>query len=224
MFARWLFAPTPPEPPDGDRERNGTAADRSARVTLVPDHPDAQLVARIRQGDPLAFETLFREHAVPVRRAAYAIVRDAAAAEDVVQDVFVWLWHHRADWNPNTGIRPYLYGAVRRRALSVVRLDRNEDRRRAEAALRGDPDAPALMGHPEPLPDVALDAEEVQTLVWRSIDALPGPRRAILALRWRERMSWEGIAESLGSTVIAVKRQHSRALATLRERIFPEGS
>ncbi|MBN2307628.1 MAG: RNA polymerase subunit sigma-24, partial [Candidatus Hydrogenedentes bacterium] len=49
---------------------------------------DRELIERIRTGNEAAFNTLFDRHADRVRRRAMGIVRDAAAAEDLVQEVF----------------------------------------------------------------------------------------------------------------------------------------
>lgn len=53
---------------------------------------DEFLVARIASGDQLAMQALFARHRVPVYRWLVRILRDEAAAEDVLSEVFLDVW------------------------------------------------------------------------------------------------------------------------------------
>jgi RNA polymerase sigma-70 factor, ECF subfamily len=73
------------------------------------------------------FERVVAEHRPMMVMAAEAVVRDAAAAEDVVQDVLMQLWLHPERFDPGRGrLGPYLTMLARSRAL---------DRWRSRAAL-----------------------------------------------------------------------------------------
>ena len=91
---------------------------------------DVQLVARCADGDEGALAELYDRFG----RAAYAlalrIVRDATAAEDVVQEAFLDLWRSAARFDPARS-RPasYLLTFVHRRAVDLIRRERARPQR-----------------------------------------------------------------------------------------------
>src|SRR5688572_8158150 len=85
-------------------------------------------IARIRGGDRPAFEALFREHYSALCEFAHRYVQSREAAEDLVQEVFLSVWTHRESLEIRDGLRAYLYGAVRNRALNSIEHRRVEQR------------------------------------------------------------------------------------------------
>ena len=179
--------------------------------------PDEQeLVLRVRDGDPAAFEAVFHRYFAAVLRFAASFGVAAETAEDLAQDVFAWIWTHQREWAPRGDILSYLLAAVRNRALDVVRTDR----RRTEVTARyAEPGvSPAMSVGAMPADAQVEDAERNQ-LVWRTILALPEQRRTVLLLRWRHGLEWEEIARIMETTVAAARMNHSRAMHLLRERL-----
>ena len=73
--------------------------------------------------DPEAFSAAYKRLAPTARAAAEGVLRDAAAAEDVVQDVFCTLWVHPEGWSPERGsLTTYVRLMARSRFGSVRRL------------------------------------------------------------------------------------------------------
>lgn len=177
---------------------------------------DPQLLLRIRSGDAAAFEILFRTYFAASLRFAQSFVEDSDVAEDLVQEVFGWVWLHRAEWAPPPDLLSYLLTAVRNRALDFVRTAR----RRSDISVRyiGLGESPA-MAAPERGADASMEADEQRTAVWRAIMGLPEQRRTVLVLRWRHGFDWDEVARIMGTTVAAARMNHSRALAELRRRL-----
>lgn len=160
-------------------------------------------------GADTALETLYAEHYLPLVRIAGLLLRDHAAAEDVVQDAFVamhasWPQLRRAD-----AAGPYLRRAVvnrcrsRQRHLQVVE-------RKAPAPM---PDAPSA----EHLAMVRLDRGDVM----RALTGLPPRQREAVVLRYYADLSEAQIAEAMGCSRGAVKSHASRGLAALRAVLEP---
>ena len=139
--------------------------------------------------------------------AATAIVGDRHRAEEIVQDAFERCFRR---WNRVSQLdRP---GAWARRvaineAISVARRSSSEDRavQRFGAMAR-----PPRAGVADPL--AALDDEGV----WAAVRALPRDQAAAIALRYGADLSVEDIAETLQTTVPAVKSLLHRGRAALR--------
>jgi RNA polymerase sigma-70 factor (ECF subfamily) len=145
-------------------------------VAVVPGVPviapprrrsDAALVRAARAGDAEAVEELFRRHWPLAYRAAYLVVRDRAAAEDVAQEAFLKAVAALDRFDRRRPIGPWLHRIAVNRAIDWTR-ERAVRRERSEA-----PEAAA-----EPGPD-GLSGELVAAL-----GALSAEHRAVVVLRY----------------------------------------
>ena len=177
----------------------------------------AELVERLRAGDPAAFDAMYQEFVGPLRSWAYRHVRSREAAVEIVHDVFLAVWRGRAQLAVREGLRAYLYGATRNRALDWLSRE-SVRRRRSERAVREGYAAPASR------PADAGEAEPAEMLhaIVEAIEAMPERRRVVCSLRWRQGMSLAEIATSLGISQKTVETQLSRGLKQLRDRFQPE--
>jgi RNA polymerase sigma-70 factor, ECF subfamily len=174
---------------------------------------DRDLVNRVRTGDDKALESIFREHYAGLVAFAARYVGERARAEELVQSLFADLWADRARWRVDRSVRGYLYTAVRNRALNA--------RRRALVEVDWEPVAhvaelDAIQWRP-PRPDEALEMAEDADRLAAAIARLPERCRITMQLRWRDRLSYQEIAETLGISVKGVENQLARGLKALRE-------
>ena len=173
------------------------------------------LVERLRASVARALEELFRQQYVPLCRFAERYLRDRAAAEDLVQDLFAALWARRGRLDLRGGLRAYLFASVRNRALNVRKHRLVEsDWERDEAA----PEVRALHRAPR-RPDELLDERERNTRLRAAIALLPERCRLVMQLRWQEQLAHSEIAAILGISVKGVEIQLSRGLRALRARV-----
>src|SRR5512146_1948765 len=120
-------------------ERLATARGDAPDTVSSPSEPSPEVlthwIARIADGDTVAFEALF--HAFYDRLCVYAetYVRSSHAAEEIVDDVFLALWAGRARLRPQRAVASYLYVAVRNRALNQLRRRKMEHQYAERAEL-----------------------------------------------------------------------------------------
>ncbi|HEY6219622.1 MAG TPA: sigma-70 family RNA polymerase sigma factor [Gemmatimonadaceae bacterium] len=159
-----------------------------------------------------AFEAVFRTHYESLARFAFRILRDRAAAEDVVQEVFGNLWDERRTVRP-MNIRAYLFTAVRNRAL-------NDARRTGRLSSLDDDEAdlPSPIASNDPTPDQQYDLVELRSRLSEALADLPERQASAMLLRWRDELSYEEIASILGISVAGVEKHLTRGLAALRQR------
>jgi len=151
--------------------------------------------------DSLTFEEFVTTRSPAFLRLAYALTRDHAHAEDLLQTALArtWpMWKRIAD-DPE----PYM-----RRVLVNTHISWWRRRWNGERATGELPEVAA--GHPQSTVD---DRDEV----WRALARLPKRQRAVLVLRYFEELSEAEIADVLGCAPGTVKSLASRALARLRE-------
>lgn len=156
-----------------------------------------------------AFETIFRTHYQALVGFGARYTGSTAAAEEVVQDVFLGLWRQRHAMPPSDKIRPYLYRAVHNRALNVVRHERVVRAREAELA------EPAVA----PSSEEEVMRRETERVVREAIDRLPERCRLIFILSREQRLTYAQIADAAGVSIKTVETQMGRALRALRSAL-----
>jgi RNA polymerase sigma-70 factor (ECF subfamily) len=185
-------------------EPSGTVG---ARVAAAAERePDARLVAAMARGDRAALGALYDLHAPIVMGLAKKMLRDQAAAEDLVHDVFLEAWQHAAEFDAARGsVRVWL--VVRARSRALDRLGRAA--RDARAVDRVALDLPAAATASAP---AAIDGARVRGL----LADLPGDLREVLDLAYFEGLSATESGVRLGIPAGTVKSRLARALDHLR--------
>jgi RNA polymerase sigma-70 factor (ECF subfamily) len=154
--------------------------------------------------DQLAVAAQFRLHEEALRRFLYAMVRDRALAEDLVQDVFVEACRAPERLAAAEPPEAWLFTVARRRALNALRASSRFRAALTRLAGRREPDGPPA------------DAE--LGVAFALLEALDAPTRALLLLRYVHGFSSPELAEITGRSPAAVRKQLERARATLLDR------
>jgi RNA polymerase sigma factor (sigma-70 family) len=174
---------------------------------------ERELVLRAQRGDPRAYEELVRPHEEIAFRVAYVITRNAADAEDAVQDALTKAWRALGRFRAGEPLRPWLL----RIAANEARNRRRSAGRRERLALR----AAESSGEAAPSPeDVVLDASERARLL-SALDELSADAREMLACRYLLDLSEEETAAALDIARGTVKSRTARALGRLKEAYGP---
>ena len=174
----------------------------------MPDSQDRALLERFVQGDPAAFESLFRHLEVEVFRWIVRIVRDAGAAEDVLVEAFLRAYRGRARFDPSRS-----FGAWMRRIATNAALDQLRATRREAGWAATDDRTPAPAGAD---PDVG----ESIVLAFRR---LPPKLQIVATLALVEEQPYAEIADALDLPVGTVKSRVFRAVRALRRELADLG-
>jgi RNA polymerase sigma-70 factor (ECF subfamily) len=169
---------------------------------------DEDLMARIATGDQAAFHRLARRHAPRALGLARRITRNAADAEEIVQEALLRVWINAPRWRPTATIGTWLYRVVvnlclkQRRRISLVELEPGMD--------------PV-----DPAPDATtrIDVDETAHRVAEAIAALPDRQRVALVLSYYEGLSNAEAAVMLETTVSGIEALLVRAKRTLRAKL-----
>lgn len=90
---------------------------------------DKQLLASMQQGNQAAFDKLFRRYYATLCAYARRFV-SLEDAEEIVQELFVWIWESRETLFIETSVSQYLFKATYRRSLNHI--TRNQVKQRAD--------------------------------------------------------------------------------------------
>ncbi|HZI21754.1 MAG TPA: sigma-70 family RNA polymerase sigma factor [Gemmatimonadales bacterium] len=186
--------------------------DRKAAGSRDDDEP--ALVARALAGDRTALGVLVTRFAAPVRRLAYAILRDADEAEDAAQDGVLQALVKLDRYDPTRPFGPWLMRIVTNAAI---------DRRRRRA-VRDTSELDEELAGGGPLPDVDVDRLALRQRLAMALDKLPERYRVAVVLFDVEGYSQAEIAEILGvapgtvrSAVFHARRRLRRWLEDWKE-------
>ena len=181
--------------------------------SVGPPSDERAYAEEVRQSNKEALEALFRAFYAELVAFAEAQVRERAAAEDLVGEIFLEIWQRGQSWQPEGALRPYLYGAVRKKCLMHFRQRYARTRHHAEADVEGH----AGKGGPEQ----AFRSRELERAGVEAVEALPERRRLIFILSRYQGLSYAEIAAVLGLSVHTVRNQMAHALRFLRTRLAP---
>jgi RNA polymerase sigma-70 factor, ECF subfamily len=189
---------------------------------------DAELMARVREGDESAFDRLMERHRPAVYHFLRSLFADPGRAEDGAQETFLRLWLARHRYRPEAPLRSYLYRIARNYFLNRVRdepevLVADLAEPGASAPAGGQPTAPlwqmTIAPEPAPLPDDLLVARYRVWRIRRAVASLPAHHRLVFTLAHDESLSYREIARILEIPVGTVKSRMSAAVRMLRERL-----
>lgn len=150
------------------------------------------------------FTKLVDDHSRLVLGAAYRILGNCAAAEDVHQDVFTAIWQRWESYNGDTRWPAYLYRCAVRKAIDHAKASRKT--RSIDAVSE-----PAA---PDDADSVAITTEMKDRLT-NCISKLPDRQAEVFVMYRIEGKSYDQIAEVLECSAQTVRVHMHRALAQL---------
>jgi RNA polymerase sigma-70 factor (ECF subfamily) len=161
------------------------------------------LIRAAQRGSSEAVEELFRRHWPAAHRAAYLIVQDAAAAEDIAQEAFVAALRALDRFDRRRPFAPWLHRIVANRAI---------DWSRARTARREvQVDEASVAGREDLAPP--------SSAVLRALHDLPADQRAVVVLRHLLGYTPGQVAKLLGLPRGTVNSRLRRALDRLADEI-----
>ena len=185
--------------------QKGSGATDSGELELC------RLMAGYLDGQLAAFDALYAALAPRIRGYMLALCRDAALADDLVQDTFMQLHRSRRTYEPGRPVTPWAFAIARhvflmhrRRTFRRVRF---EGTLAAEAAARSD--------HAVDGSRVFIDREAVQ---W-ALRHVPADQREAVVMHHLEGWSFAEIAARLGIRVNAAKTRAFRGMRKLKQQL-----
>jgi RNA polymerase sigma-70 factor, ECF subfamily len=206
--------------PDKDQPQVDTSQSSANAVIQIDEIPDETLLEQVCQGTKEALGILFRRHARIVRNVAYRILRNEAEADDLVQDVFIFIFRKAVLFNASK--------STARSWIVQVTYHRAFDRRRHLIARhfyasRGleDADLNVADGRYEILfSEWSLDGIWGKESAARLRELLSPSQLSTIELHFFEGYTLEEIADRLGQTLGNIRHHYHRGLEKLRKPAF----
>jgi RNA polymerase sigma-70 factor (ECF subfamily) len=179
----------------------------------IEDRHDRELVEAVLAGDRFAFRTLFEEYRDRVYNLAAFTLGDAAAAEDVLQTVFLNVHRALPKFRFESSLATWIY-----------RIALNECAARRPRPSRTYTPIEALLGSGDEIdpglgPFDRLAQSERQEILQRAVLELSPKLRTVVVLKYVDGLSYDEIATVLGCSHGTVASRLHRALAELERRL-----
>ncbi len=184
-------------------------------MTKSKSYNESELVARLKDGDPKAFEILFDQYSSKLYHFVNKYLDNKEESEEIVQDVFLNLWRHKKEIRSIEAFKSYLYKI----ALNNIRnfftkkhvREKHKQLIAQEYLFTNESDAEKL------------NYEKVIRKVDELIEQLPEKRREIFLLSRKEGLDISEISKYLGISESTVKNQITSAVSFLKGEVKKRG-
>ena len=189
-------------------------------MNLKNDLSDTELLRSMLAGDDEALTLLYRRRQAGVYRFALQMSGSKSIAEDVTQEVFLFLMREGKVFDPARGsVSAFLFGVARNYVLRRLRVEQllaplNDD---------SDDDVPALQAATDLCPLEDLTRAETIDSVRKAVLSLPAKYREVVVLCELQDVSYGETAEILGCAIGTVRSRLHRARALLLAKLRPVG-
>ena len=193
---------------------------QSAEITYIHHHKNIQNnmyvkhkdmndkikhIQEVKSVDTATFEQLFTDHYDPLYRYCQTMVKDQNDTEDIVQSVFLDLWHDRSKLVIHTSFKAYLYKAVYFRCMNKIKHDKVASK---YSNTITNTESTAVTD--------TLIIQEIADKIKETIESLPEQCRKIFSMSRMDGLRYNEIAEKLNLSPKTIENQMGKALKTMR--------
>ncbi len=172
------------------------------RSTIRLMESDNELVARLRDGDELAFVMLVRQYQMPMLRLARSMVNNEAVAEEAVQDTWMSVVKGIERFEARSSLKTWLFRILVNRVRSAHSTEQRRATRRAPSVDPSFFDPSGQWVQPVVAWDEDVDdrlvADSIVPALRTALDRLPSRQREVVLLRDVEGLSSDEASEVLG--------------------------
>jgi RNA polymerase sigma-70 factor, ECF subfamily len=195
--------------------RTGSAPATFQAALSGQSSTDEMLIKRIANGDQLAMRTLFARHQTRVYRFVLRLLKNEAAAEDVVSEVFLDVWRQAGQFEARAAVSTWLLSIARFKALTAMRRRTN---------LELDDDMLTSIPDPGDDPERTLQLKDDAAVLRRSLAQLSSAQAEVIDLVYYHGKTVAEVAKVLDIPEATVKTRMFYARKKLAELIEAEGS
>jgi RNA polymerase sigma factor (sigma-70 family) len=176
---------------------------------------DQELMRIVQAGDYSPASEIYDRYSGRIYNFAFRFLKNAEAAEDAVQEVFVKMMRHANQFNGDAKLSTWLFSITANWCRDYLRKADNKNKESADVLV-------SLPTPSELAPDRNLERRENEQLVRRALDSLTTEQREAILLSRYQGLSYAEIAQIAGCSEGAVKTRVFRAMETLKKTLAGE--
>jgi len=168
---------------------------------------------KLVQGDSETFEVLFKLYYTKLTLFSNRFVNDISVSEEIVADVFTFLWENGHEVNFTSSISSYLFKMVQNRSLNYLKHQKIENLYVTYLEKNN------LFDEVRSTVESGYEEKELALQINAAINTLPRKCREIFVLSRFSDMKYKEIASQLNISPKTVERQVGIALEKLRQTL-----
>lgn len=180
---------------------------------------DQELVARVQRGDKKAFDLLVLKYQHRIMHLISRYVYDSSEVMDVCQEAFIKAYRALPNFRGDSAFYTWLYriaaNTAKNHLVARSRRPPSDDIDAQEAEYH----AAGSMLKENETPEALIAKEELERVIFATIDKLPEDLRTAITLREMEGMSYEEIATTMDCPVGTVRSRIFRAREAIDQKI-----
>lgn len=171
------------------------------------------IIEEIKKQNRKVFKNLFNRHYKELVLHANRYLFDQDSSEDVVQEVFIYIWENADKLKIETSLRGYLFVMVRNRCFNFLKSIKITDR------------SEYLEFNIDFITDYVFDSAEeddkkiIYHQILKIVDTLPEKMQQVVKLKFLHNYKYSEIATELGVSINTVKTQLKRAKLRITEMV-----
>jgi RNA polymerase sigma-70 factor (ECF subfamily) len=172
---------------------------------------DSVIIQLLSERNEKAFEKVFKTHFRNLLAYACTMLREEAAAEEVVQNVFYKLWERNEQLTISGSVNAYLYRAVHNESLNYLKHKKVVSIHQSQSHNH-------MKGHTDSASKRIL-LKELEVKLHHALNDLPEQCRIIFQMSRFEELKYREIADKLDISIKTVENQMGKALKLLRVKL-----
>lgn len=174
-------------------------------------YTDEQLIQLLSGGDRKAFEYIFKKYWPLLFDAAYKRVNSKEVAEEIIQELFTYLWCKRGNIQLTQSFSTYIYVALKYRIFNHIRTELNK-KKYAQWVTESQPRFINAV-------EENILFNELNSNIEREINNLPERCKQVFQLSRKENLTFKEIALKLDISINTVEKHIGKALKILRTNL-----
>jgi RNA polymerase sigma-70 factor (ECF subfamily) len=176
---------------------------------------EKELLQLLNRGDEEGIRAVFDEFYDGLCLYAAILTKSHQVAEEIVEDLFIYLWINASTNTITTSLKSYLYTSIYHNCLKYLQKEKKEQQLNNQLRDLQGSDFFHSSSYINPESDLIL--QELEKKADAIMESLPGQCKEIYFLNRFENLTYSQIAEKLKITVGTVKTQMSRAFQKFRK-------
>lgn len=181
---------------------------------MLNEPNDEQLLALAMSGEEQAFTALYKRRQGPVYRFALHMSGSVQIAEEVTQDVFIFLAQRGRDFDPaRASLGSYLFGVARNYVRRALERNFSETAHTASAEEHAD----SLITEPDNVEQIARG--QLASALWKAVLSLPQQYREVVVLCDLQELSYAEAASAMNCAIGTIRSRLHRAHEMLAKKL-----
>ena len=178
---------------------------------------DASIMRRITRREPGALAELYDRYSGIMKALIVRVVHDEAEADDLLQEIFMQIWHQAKNYSPKKGqALGWIVTLTRRRAIDRLRKRQSYQHATERLEIRFD-QQPEAWQHNRIENDIYID--DLREFLRARIEALPTLQKEAIELAFFKGMSQREIAAATDTPLGTIKTRLELGLHKLSESV-----